>query len=475
MTTVPTMGKLEIHSLNTPTRSIWDTLTQPASTLKDDTKPKARLLSAVLLVLLPLAFLAAFLSPITSLLSGQVAALPSVSTMLSLAMIAAGYAFSRTRYYSVGAWLAILMPLAGVLIPIYAGEYPAGAVNTITALFFLTLSVTMAGLLLSSRETLIVGGAIALVVLTLPRQLADGTTAAPYASEFSYILITSIIIALVGRNRENYVRLLVKSQSDLKQSLTATEDARVQAEASRERAERSDQVKSAFLASMSHELRTPLNSIINFTRFVADGDTGEVTEQQKELLTEVIGSGIHLLNLINDVLDMSKIEAGSLNLFIEDNVNLDSILTSTLATGRSLLKDKAVKLEKDIDENLPLIRADRQRILQILLNIISNACKFTEEGEIRVSAKCKQDEIVISITDTGPGIAPEDEGVVFQAFKQTKTGLRQTGGTGLGMPIAKSLTEAHGGRLWLDSQVGKGTTFYVALPVKSETLVPTLA
>jgi signal transduction histidine kinase len=139
-----------------------------------------------------------------------------------------------------------------------------------------------------------------------------------------------------------------------------------------------------------------------------------------------------------------------------------------------LLKDKSVKLEKDIDENLPLIRADRQRILQILLNIMSNACKFTEEGEIKVSAKQKDNGILISISDTGPGIAPADEAVVFEAFKQTNTGLRQAGGTGLGMPIAKNLTEAHGGRLWLESQVGKGTTFYVALPVKSETLVPTL-
>jgi signal transduction histidine kinase len=218
-----------------------------------------------------------------------------------------------------------------------------------------------------------------------------------------------------------------------------------------------------------------LNSIINFARFVYDGDTGPVNEQQKEFLSEVVGSGVHLLNLINDVLDMSKIEAGSLNLFIEDDISLNALLTSTMSTGRSLLKDKPVRLEKAIDENLPLIRADRQRILQILLNIISNACKFTDHGEIKVSASCKDDAIIISIADTGSGIAAEDEETVFEAFKQTKTGLRQGGGTGLGMPIAKNLTEAHGGRLWLESEVGKGTTFYVSLPIKYEALVPTLA
>ncbi|MEO8608010.1 MAG: ATP-binding protein [Chloroflexota bacterium] len=473
MTTVPTLGNREIHPPMASSRSIWDTLTQPAPTLVEDNKPRARLLSAVLLIFFPLSFLAIFLSPLIALMSGKVPNPPAPGTLVALALIAAGYAFSRSRYYSVGAWMAIITPLAAVLIPIFE----TGTVTSVVSLFFLSIAVIMAGLLLSSRETLIIGGILAVLVIFLPEPPAAGTTASPNSAVFSFILVTAGITALVGRNRENYVRLLVKSQSDLKQSLTQTEDARVQAEASRERAERSDQVKSAFLASMSHELRTPLNSIINFTRFVAEGDTGEVNDQQKDLLNEVIGSGIHLLNLINDVLDMSKIEAGSLNLFIEDNVSLESILNSTLSTGRSLLKDKdkSVKLEKDIDANLPLIRADRQRILQVLLNIVSNACKFTEEGEIRVSAKRKNDEVIISITDTGPGIAPEDEAVVFQAFKQTNTGLRQSGGTGLGMPIAKNLTEAHGGRLWLESHVGKGTTFYVALPVKSETLIPTLA
>lgn len=243
-------------------------------------------------------------------------------------------------------------------------------------------------------------------------------------------------------------------------------------QAARAQAERSDQVKSAFLASMSHELRTPLNAVINFTRFVIDGDTGPVNEQQIELLTEVVTSAKHLLNLINDVLDMSKIEAGSLNLFIEDDVNLNALVGNIVTTGRALLAGKPTRLNAEVDENLPLIRADRQRILQILLNILSNACKFTEEGDIRIKASQKDGEVLISIADTGPGIAPEDQAMVFEAFKQTTTGLRQGGGTGLGMPIAKSLAEAHGGRMWLESEFGKGATFYVALPIKSEALMP---
>lgn len=461
---VPSVGNMQVYQPSTPNRSLWDTLTEPASSLKTDNKPKARLLAAVLLMFFPLATIAVFLSPLLSLLSNKPVTPPTLGLMIALVFILVGYVLSRSRYYSLGAWIAICVPIIAVLMPILA----TGTVTSIAPLFFLTISVIMAGLLLSSRDTLIIGGILAALIMVLPQAPSTTTTTNPNTSVFSFILVTTGITALVGRSRESYVRLLEQSELDLKKSLGETE-------AARERAERSDQVKSAFLASMSHELRTPLNSIINFARFVYDGDTGPVNEQQKEFLSEVVGSGVHLLNLINDVLDMSKIEAGSLNLFIEDDISLNALLTSTVSTGRSLLKDKSVNLVKDVDENLPLIRADRQRILQILLNIISNACKFTEQGEIKVSAQCKDNAIVIAIADTGAGIAPEDVGTVFEAFKQTKTGLRQGGGTGLGMPIAKNLTEAHGGRLWLQSEVGKGTTFFVSLPIKSESLVPTLA
>jgi len=249
----------------------------------------------------------------------------------------------------------------------------------------------------------------------------------------------------------------------------------IETEEARASAERSNQVKSAFLASMSHELRTPLNAVINFTRFVLDGDTGPINDAQAELLAEVVNSGRHLLNLINDVLDMSKIEAGSLNLFIEDDLDLTEMLNSLEATGRSLLIDKPVTFRTEIAPDLPPIQGDRQRILQILLNIVSNACKFTEEGEIVLRADVHDGEIVMAVTDNGPGIAPEDQEMVFEAFKQTKTGLRQGGGTGLGMPIAKNLAEAHGGRLWLESEPGHGATFSLALPIPAGERMPELA
>ncbi len=249
--------------------------------------------------------------------------------------------------------------------------------------------------------------------------------------------------------------------------------------AARERAERSDQVKSAFLASMSHELRTPLNSVLNFTKFVIKGRMGPVTERQVEALNKVVGSGKHLLNLINHVLDMSKIESGSLNLFVEEDVKFADLLETAVQSAMPLLEDKPVKLEIAVQPNLPLMRGDKQRILQIMLNIISNACKFTATGTIHVAADCvieQGTEVVrFSVRDTGPGIALSDQPAVFEAFKQTETGLRQGGGTGLGMPITKSLVEVHAGRLWFESEVGKGTTFYVTLPIKSDKLIPIAA
>jgi signal transduction histidine kinase len=255
----------------------------------------------------------------------------------------------------------------------------------------------------------------------------------------------------------------------------AIQQREVSLQAARERAEAADQVKSAFLASMSHELRTPLNAIINFTKFVAKGDLGPVNEEQEETLLEVVDSGRHLLNLINDVLDMSKIESGSLTLFVVDNVDLQQVIKQVVTTGKSLLHEKSVKLEAEVSPDLPLIRGDKQRLTQVLLNIISNACKFTEQGSISISAYRDNADVVISVTDTGPGIAPDDHGLVFEAFKQTSSGLRQGGGTGLGMPITKNLVESHGGKIELDSALGQGTTFTITLPIASEILQPTLA
>ncbi len=238
------------------------------------------------------------------------------------------------------------------------------------------------------------------------------------------------------------------------------------AEAARQEAVEASVVKSQFLANMSHELRTPLNAILNFAEFMADGDLGEVNDEQVDALNKVISSGEHLLSLINDVLDITKIEVGMLELFIED-VDLNAAIKSVVSTGKGLLRDRPVQLITEIEGDLPKIRGDRRRLQQVFLNLISNAVKFTPQGEVTFRARREGEDILISVTDTGVGIAPHELDLVFESFRQAEHGKLASSGTGLGLPISKHFVEKHGGKLWVESQLGTGSTFFVSLPIET--------
>lgn len=232
-----------------------------------------------------------------------------------------------------------------------------------------------------------------------------------------------------------------------------------------------DTLKSQFLASMSHELRTPMNAILNFTEFMSMGMLGSVNEKQLDALDKILGSGKHLLALINDVLDITKVESGMMRLFVEDDVDLHQELAPVFSTAETLLKDKPVQFVKEVDAELPLMVGDKRRIRQILLNLVSNAVKFTDEGNVTVCVKRENGDMRFEVRDTGPGIALEDQEIIFEPFQQTETGIQHAGGTGLGLPISRRLVEAHGGKLWVESELGKGATFFVTLPIRSEALL----
>ncbi len=231
-----------------------------------------------------------------------------------------------------------------------------------------------------------------------------------------------------------------------------------------------DRIKSQFLANMSHELRTPLNSIIGFSRVILKGIDGPINDQQNQDLLAIYNSGQHLLMLINDILDLSKIEAGKMELALEE-VNLADSITSVMTTAMGLVKDKQIRLVKEIEPNLPTIRADAMRIRQVLLNLVSNASKFTEQGSITVSAQTHVSsdgvhEVMVSVTDTGPGISPEDQKKLFLAFSQVdSSATRKSGGTGLGLSICARLVDLHRGRIGVHSAEGEGSTFYFTIPI----------
>jgi signal transduction histidine kinase len=233
-----------------------------------------------------------------------------------------------------------------------------------------------------------------------------------------------------------------------------------------ERLREVDRLKSEFLASMSHELRTPLNSIIGFADVLLEGIDGPLNERMVEDVTLIRDSGRHLRSLIGEMLDMSKIEAGVMELFYEE-VDVPALAQEILANARTLAKDKELDIQLELAPDLDKIEADRTRLTQILLNLMGNAVKFTEQGSIILSLEERGGRLMASVQDTGIGIRQEDIPAIFEQFRQVDGSLtRKAGGTGLGVPISRSLVELHGGEMWVESEPGVGSTFLFSIPVE---------
>jgi signal transduction histidine kinase len=233
--------------------------------------------------------------------------------------------------------------------------------------------------------------------------------------------------------------------------------------------EAASQHKSEFLANMSHELRTPLNAIIGFSQVLHDEMVGPVNPKQAEYLDDIISSGNHLLLLINDVLDLSKVEAGQVELEVHP-FSLREALERGVVMVRERATEEGVRVAFAADPEVDVVDGDERRIKQVIFNLLSNAVKFTPAGgEVDVSATRVNGEVRVSVADTGPGVAPEDRDRIFEEFQQSETGVGQREGTGLGLSLSKRFVELHGGRLWLESELGHGSTFTFALPARSFT------
>jgi signal transduction histidine kinase len=259
-------------------------------------------------------------------------------------------------------------------------------------------------------------------------------------------------------------------QSFADQSAIALENARLFneiAQKSRE-LEIASQHKSQFVANMSHELRTPLAAILGYAELIHEGFYEAQGPKSLDALTRIRSNGKHLLGLINTVLDIAKIESGQFNLNLGEYA-LDSVIETVRAATEALAETKKLSLKTEVAQSLPIGLGDEQRLTQVLLNLVGNAIKFTDAGEVRIAATALNGHFAVSVADTGPGIPEEHQARIFEQFHQVdSSNTKAKGGTGLGLAIAREIVEMHGGRIWVQSALGKGSIFQMELPIRAE-------
>jgi len=228
------------------------------------------------------------------------------------------------------------------------------------------------------------------------------------------------------------------------------------------------QHKSQFVANMSHELRTPLAAILGYAELIQEGFYGPLPDKALDTLTRIRSNGKLLLGLINTVLDIAKIESGQFTLNMAEYA-IESVVETVRSATESLAQSKKLALKTEVAKSLPVGLGDEQRLTQVLLNLVGNAIKFTDTGEVRVTAKAVNGHFNVSVTDTGPGIPEHERARIFEQFHQVDSSLTKAkGGTGLGLAIAKQIVEMHGGRIWVESALGKGSTLQMELPTRAE-------
>jgi signal transduction histidine kinase len=285
-----------------------------------------------------------------------------------------------------------------------------------------------------------------------------------------------IVGALVVRRKEpgefpQHTVDLLETFAD--QSVLAIQNARLfrEIEDKSRQLESESRHKSQFLANMSHELRTPLNAILGYNELMRNNVYGETAGRMSAVLTRIQSNGRHLLKLINDVLDLSKIEAGQFTLSLAD-YSIKQVVHSVRAAVEPLATEKRLAFKVEVPSDLPLGCGDERRLTQALLNLVSNAIKFTDAGEVTIKVSAANGAFTLSVRDTGPGIDPADQVRIFEEFQQADSSItKKKGGTGLGLSIARHIIEMHGGRIWVESRVGNGATFFFTVPVRAGQLV----
>lgn len=381
--------------------------------------------------------------------------------------------------YAIGTILAI-----GVLLM----DTSSGVSHMVV--FVLPVIVFLAGLLLSPSHTFFMAILSIVVAILSPNITAITTfylTAEQVFASFLVLLAAIFAVQVSGelyqitewalsnyqRERRTNDELFDKRQAlqlSLKRSEILSEklmESNQELETAYDAAEEAKQFRGQFLANMSHELRTPLNAIIGFSetmlKFPMMYDNQALPDTYERDLNQIYDSGRQLLHVINDILDLAKVDAGKLEIHMQE-VDAGPIIAAVASVAKGLIKGQPIGFEQTLPDPLPKVWADESRLRQVLLNLYSNACKYTDEGEINLTVKEENDKVIFSLKDTGIGIAPEFHDSVFEEFRQaTNAGRDVRSGTGLGLPISKQLLELMGGQIWMDSEVGVGSTFSFSL------------
>ncbi|MBE2268418.1 MAG: hypothetical protein IAE80_09330 [Anaerolinea sp.] len=415
--------------------------------------------------------------------------------LIPVAIIVIGTLLTRTfllrNDYTSAAWVYIAGCLAALCVVLMINDLPM--INIWS--FFFALIVFVVGLLLPPANTLLLAVISAALLTGIPAIMFGGLAymGAPQIAAIAMVFLAAVIAmqvtgdlyqiaewALLNYQRERRVAgELYDSRQEVEKSFVRTralserlQETNSELAAARAAAEEAKHFRGQFLANMSHELRTPLNAIIGFSetmlKFPAMYDGVKLPTAYEADLQQIYTSGKALLNLINDILDLAKVDAGKLDIRIEP-LDLKPIINSVLSTASGLLAGKPIRLEADLPESIPLVYADEARVRQVLLNVYSNAAKFTDRGSIKIAVKAEEQDVLISITDTGVGIKESDLSIIFEEFKQASgPGRDPRSGAGLGLAICRQLLSLMNGRIWAESTVGKGSTFHIMLPLYVE-------
>ncbi len=389
--------------------------------------------------------------------------------------------------YQLATWVYAL----GVLLALSAMMLPDNETSRSIVPALGILVIFVVGMLMSVRDTVLLLLVSYILMIPLP-WLYSGENPVTDEGLFAFILMGISALAVTQVSGELYsiadwalasyrkeretATKLHQSRLDVEHSLLKQQNLTLQLQNAnqelddaREAAELAKQFRGQFLANMSHELRTPLNAVIGFSEtmlsFPMMYDGIELPVEYRQDMERIFTSGKHLLGIINDILDLSKIDVGRLEIELRP-VDLEPIFKGLLSTAVGLVGAKPVDLKRELPKELPMVIGDQLRVRQVLLNLYSNAAKFTEEGAITLRLKTELNRVIISVSDTGPGISPGNIERIFEAFQQGESGRRQKrAGAGLGLAISQQLLDLMDGSIWVESEVDKGSTFHISLPL----------